>query len=163
MENIITCDETWIFQYDVETKRQSMHWKTSVSQRMKKQGCQNLNSKPCWSFFSISTASWWLNGFQRVKLWTNNTIWQFWWHCANEFVRNSRRCEKKSWILHQDNAPAHNALSMKRYLAARSTPVLEHAPYSPDLAPCDFYLFPKIKSALKGTRFDGRGETKSPE
>jgi hypothetical protein len=28
---------------------------------------------------------------------------------------------------------------------------LEHTPYSPELAPCDFYLFPKIKSVLKGT------------
>jgi len=31
--------------------------------------------------------------------------------------------------------------------------VLDHPPYSPDLAPCDFYLFPKVKSALKGTKF----------
>jgi transposase len=31
--------------------------------------------------------------------------------------------------------------------------VLEHPPYSPDLAPCDFYLFSKIKSVLKGTHF----------
>jgi len=30
--------------------------------------------------------------------------------------------------------------------------MLELPPYSPDLAPCDF-LFPKIKSALKGTRY----------
>ncbi len=36
MENIITCDETWIFQYDVETKRQSRHWKTPASLRIKK-------------------------------------------------------------------------------------------------------------------------------
>lgn len=36
MKNIITCDETWIFQYDVETKRQSMHWKTPESPRIKK-------------------------------------------------------------------------------------------------------------------------------
>ncbi|VVC34690.1 Transposase, type 1 [Cinara cedri] len=36
MENIITCVETWIFQYDVETKRQSMYWKTPASPRMKK-------------------------------------------------------------------------------------------------------------------------------
>ena len=27
------------------------------------------------------------------------------------------------------------------------------APYSPDLAPCDFWLFPKLKSPLKGRRF----------
>ncbi|KAJ8940691.1 hypothetical protein NQ318_017664 [Aromia moschata] len=36
MINIITCDGTWIFQYDVETKRQSMYWKTPASPRMKK-------------------------------------------------------------------------------------------------------------------------------
>jgi hypothetical protein len=35
MENI-TCDETWIFQYNVETKQQSMHWKTTALPRMKK-------------------------------------------------------------------------------------------------------------------------------
>ncbi|KAG5309233.1 GVQW3 protein, partial [Acromyrmex insinuator] len=29
-----------------------------------------------------------------------------------------------------------------------------HPPYSSDLAPYDFYLFPKVKSALKGTRFE---------
>ncbi|PNF22126.1 hypothetical protein B7P43_G06802 [Cryptotermes secundus] len=31
--------------------------------------------------------------------------------------------------------------------------VLKYPPYSPDLAPCDFYIFPKIKSVLKGTHF----------
>ena len=59
-----------------------------------------------------------------------------------------------SWILHHDNAPAHNALSVKRYLAKNNIPVMEHPPYSPDLAPSYFFLFPKIKSALKGTRFE---------
>ncbi|GFV60152.1 putative mariner transposase [Trichonephila clavipes] len=62
--------------------------------------------------------------------------------------------KEKSWIFHQDNAPAHSVLSVKRFLAKHSIPVLEHPPYSPDLAPCDFYLFPKVKSALKGTRFE---------
>ena len=59
-----------------------------------------------------------------------------------------------SWILHHDNVPAQNALSVKRYLAKNNIPVMEHPPYSPDLAPCYFFLFPKIKSALKGTRFE---------
>jgi hypothetical protein len=30
---------------------------------------------------------------------------------------------------------------------------LEHSPHSPDLAPPDFYLFPPLKSAMKGRRF----------
>ena len=50
--------------------------------------------------------------------------------------------------------PAHSALSVKRLLAKYSIPMLDHPPYSPDLAPCDFYLFPKVKSALKRTRFE---------
>jgi hypothetical protein len=32
--------------------------------------------------------------------------------------------------------------------------VIPHPPYSPDLAPCDFFLFPKMKFKLKGRRFD---------
>jgi len=32
--------------------------------------------------------------------------------------------------------------------------VIPHPPYSPDLAPCDFFLFPKMKLKLKERRFD---------
>ncbi|VVC37345.1 Hypothetical protein CINCED_3A023298 [Cinara cedri] len=49
--------------------------------------------------------------------------------------------KNNSWILHQDNATAHNALSVKQYLAGKRSPVLEYAPYSPDLASCDFFCF----------------------
>jgi histone-lysine N-methyltransferase SETMAR len=59
-----------------------------------------------------------------------------------------------SWVSYHDHAPTHSALSVKRFLVKHNIPVLEHPPYSPDLAPCDFYLFPKVKSALKGTRFE---------
>ena len=59
-----------------------------------------------------------------------------------------------SWILHHDNAPAHTALSVKEFLATKQITVLEHAAYSPDIAPKDFFLFPKIKKILKGRHFD---------
>jgi hypothetical protein len=32
--------------------------------------------------------------------------------------------------------------------------VIPHSPYLPDLAPCDFSLFPRLKIKLKGFRFD---------
>ena len=38
---VITGDETWVFQYDPETKRQSMQWKTADSPRPKRPACQN--------------------------------------------------------------------------------------------------------------------------
>jgi hypothetical protein len=31
---------------------------------------------------------------------------------------------------------------------------IPRTPYSPDLAPCDFFLFPRMKLKLKGRRFD---------
>jgi histone-lysine N-methyltransferase SETMAR len=42
------------------------------------------------------------------------------------------------WILHHDNAPAHDALRFHEFLAKNSITKMDHPPYSPDLAPCDF-------------------------
>jgi histone-lysine N-methyltransferase SETMAR len=54
-----------------------------------------------------------------------------------------------------DNAPAHKVLSVEQFLflAQKLISEIEHSPYSPDLAPNDFWIFPKIKSALKGRIF----------
>jgi len=42
---------------------------------------------------------------------------------------------------------------MWEFLAGNNITTLPHPPYSPDLAPCDFFLFPKLKTHLKGHRF----------
>jgi len=57
------------------------------------------------------------------------------------------------WILHHDNAPAHKVFSVEQFLTQKSIIEMKHPPYSPDLAPNDFWLFPEIKSALKGQIF----------
>ncbi|UYV78189.1 hypothetical protein LAZ67_16000414 [Cordylochernes scorpioides] len=43
-----------------------------------------------------------------------------------------------------------------KYLAKHGIQILQQPPYSPDQAPNDFFLFPKLKMALKGRRFDTR-------
>jgi hypothetical protein len=53
-------------------------------------------------------------------------------------------------ILCHDNAPAHKVLSVKQFLAQKSIIKMEHPPFYPDLAPHEFWLFTKIKSAIKG-------------
>ncbi|GAB1859743.1 Mariner Mos1 transposase [Camponotus japonicus] len=58
------------------------------------------------------------------------------------------------WRLHHDNAPAHTALLVKDFLAKKNVATLPHPPYSPDLSPPDFFLFPKMKRILKGQRFE---------
>ena len=46
-------------------------------------------------------------------------------------------------------------------LAAKQITVLEHPAYSPDLAPNDFFLFPKIKEISKGKHFDDTDDIRS--
>jgi histone-lysine N-methyltransferase SETMAR len=58
------------------------------------------------------------------------------------------------WILHHDNAPAHDALRVREFLAKKSVIKMDLPPYSPDLAPCEFWLFPKLKKKCPGrTKF----------
>jgi len=68
-------------------------------------------------------------------------------------VQQLRRDIADDWVLQHDNAPAHSLLSIRAFLAKKNIPVLPHPPYRPDLAPCDFCLFPKLKSKLKGHHF----------
>jgi histone-lysine N-methyltransferase SETMAR len=55
--------------------------------------------------------------------------------------------------LHQDNAPAHATALVKASLAKLLITQVCQPPYSPDLAPCDFWLFPELKLSLKWRRF----------
>jgi len=60
---------------------------------------------------------------------------------------------KTDWVLRHDNAPSHASLFIRSYLAKHQTSVVPHPPYSPDLATAHFILFPKLKTILKGRRF----------
>ena len=63
-------------------------------------------------------------------------------------------CESGDWFLLHNNAPSHNARIVKQFLAQWKVTVLDHPPYSPDLAPTDYFLFRKVKSQSKGRLFD---------
>ncbi|PNF15068.1 hypothetical protein B7P43_G16541 [Cryptotermes secundus] len=47
----------------------------------------------------------------------------------------------RDWFFHHDNAPAHTALSVRQFLTKNGMTPVPHPPYSPDLAPCDFFFF----------------------
>ena len=53
LENIITCDESWFFQYDPESKCQYMHWKSPSSPRQKKARQSKSKFKAMMVFFDI--------------------------------------------------------------------------------------------------------------
>ena len=60
------------------------------------------------------------------------------------------------WHFHQDNAPVLNSILVTHYLTEMGINTVPHSPYSPDLAPCDFWLFPK----LTGCRYETIEEMK---
>jgi histone-lysine N-methyltransferase SETMAR len=63
-------------------------------------------------------------------------------------LREKRPKNVAAVFFHQDNAPPHRA-------GGSCSPV-PHAPYSPDLAPSDFWLFPTLKDTLRGRTFSSR-------
>ena len=57
-------------------------------------------------------------------------------------------------LLH--DTPAHKSATVQEYLNKSGLDVLDHPPYSPNLSPCDFWLFPILKEMLAGHRFESR-------
>jgi hypothetical protein len=47
----------------------------------------------------------------------------------------------------------HTAISVNEFLAKKVISVAPQPPYSADLSPCEFFLFPKLKFHLKGRHF----------
>ena len=67
---------------------------------------------------------------------------------------------KKQWLLLQDNARPHIAAVALAALTEIGT-ALKNPPYSPDLAPCDFWAFPTLKIELRGKRFSSDDEVRN--
>ena len=49
------------------------------------------------------------------------------------------------WLLHHDNAPAHSSNLVQQLLVKHKIVQLRQLPYSPDTAPCEFWMFPNWK------------------
>ena len=60
------------------------------------------------------------------------------------------------WRIHEDNAPVHNSILVTDYLTKMGINTVPQPPYSLNLAPCDFCLFPK----LRGCRYETIEEMK---
>ena len=68
-------------------------------------------------------------------------------------VMRVRRNIAQNWIHRHDNAPGQAALSVAHYLISKCITVMPQPPHSPDLAPCYFFLFQKVKSGSGKTPF----------
>ena len=159
LDALVTCNESWIYCYDPETKRQSSQWKHAGSSRPKKARQSKSSHKPLMIPFFDSTGMiymHWVSTGQTVNK-------EYYVEVLREFRKRflgKRPTLFKSgqWHFHQDNAPVHNFIVVIDYLTKMGIKTVAHPPYSPDLAPCDFCLFPKHKEKLSLSLWDSWGD-----
>ena len=101
-----------------------------------------------------------VNTHQKAKQSIKSTTWEILRRLRNA-VRRKRpgMWTGKNWQLHHDNAAAHSTHVINGFLDKNNTALERQPPYSPDLASCDFWLFPKLKTTLKGMQFQSRKDT----
>ena len=140
LKRVITGDESWVYGYDVETKAQSSQWKFKGEPRQKK--ARQVRSKVkvlITVFFDYHGIV--HHEFLPVGRTVNKEYYLEVMRRLREAIRKKRPelWKNNSWLLHHDNAPAHSSLLVSNFLAKNNTTIMPQPPYSPDLAPCDFF------------------------
>ncbi|UYV61210.1 rl [Cordylochernes scorpioides] len=162
LQRVITGDEAWVYGYDVETKAQSSQWKLPHEPRPKKARQVRSNVKVLLTvFFDCRGVV--HHEFLPQGRTVNKEYYLQVMRNLREAIRQKRPdlWKNKNWLLHHDNAPAHTSLLVRDFLAKNNTLMMPQPPYSPDLAPCDFFLFPKLKRPMKGRRYAKLDEIKT--
>ncbi|UYV72760.1 hypothetical protein LAZ67_10000554 [Cordylochernes scorpioides] len=162
IQRVITGDEAWVYGYDVETKAQSSQWKLPHEPRPKKARQVRSNVKVLLTVFFDCRGVVHHEFLPQGKT-VNKEYYLQVMRNLREAIRQKRPdlWKNKNWLLHHDNAPAHTSLLVRDFLAKNNTLMMPQPPYSPDLAPCDFFLFPKLKRPMKGRRYATLDEIKT--
>ncbi|CAH1962309.1 unnamed protein product [Acanthoscelides obtectus] len=142
--SIVSGDESWIYCYEPENKRQSAVWPTKVIRS------RSVSKKMVATFVSKA------GHIATIPLNEQRTITADWYTtiCLPKVITDLLKINpQRRIILHQDNASSHTAQKTRQYLTEENVELLDHPLYSPDLSLNDFFTFPKIKNRLRGQRF----------
>ncbi|UYV69149.1 hypothetical protein LAZ67_6002594 [Cordylochernes scorpioides] len=134
LNSVVTGDESWMFEYDPELKRQSGAWHTKSSPRPKKARMSKSRIKTIIiAFFDIQgiVHCEFVSQGQTV----NSTFYLEVLRRLKRRIAHVRADIKDTVKLHHDNATSHTAFNITNFLARSNTSVIPHPPYSPDLAP----------------------------
>jgi len=158
---VVTGDETWLHHWDPESKQESMQWKHMSSPPPKKFRTQASAGK------IMATIFWDTDGVIMIDYLPPKTTITGQYYAT--VIRNLRSAikEKRRGKLSQrvlllhDNAPAHASRVAQQALRESNFMELPHPPYSPDLAPSDFFLFRHLKKVLRGRQFKDDDDLRS--
>ncbi|CAK9810904.1 Histone-lysine N-methyltransferase SETMAR [Anthophora plagiata] len=160
LDSIVTGDETWAFHFTPETKQQSRQWRHSSFPKP-----QKFKQSPSAGKVT-ATVFWDRKGVLLVNCMPSGTTINADRYCETlkkpkRANQNRRRgmLSKGVRILH-DNARPHVARTTVALLQQFGWDIITHPPYSPDLAPSDYHLFPKLNEHLAGTHISNNDEVK---
>ena len=142
---LVTMDKIWLYHYDLETKQQSVEWRHSGSPRPKKFRVQKSAGKVLASIFWDQDVILLIDYLPKGQ--TLNAKYYSSLLVQLKNILNEKHCRKatKGVLFLHDSAPAHWALASQKKQAYLGFHCLDHLPYSPDLAPSDYHLFPGLK------------------
>ena len=153
MEEIVTGDETWIYHFQPDSK--AKNWVSSEGDRPVIAGrCKTSNRMLYVIFFDskgpvlqipVPKGSSVSGKFYREIVLTQ---------LVDFYQKHRTRTGVSGIKLLHDNALADKYATVQEYLEESGLFFFDHPPYSPDLSPCDFWLFPRLKEMLAGHRFE---------
>jgi len=145
-----TSDESWFLHYNPHSAR----WATSATEAGERTR-QTPTKDKC-----LVVMTWSFNGFCHVtavpqgETYNSEYVVNILLPALDAAIRDKRPVIGLSGTkLHWDNARPHTSRMTQDALGSRGVTTLPHPPYSPDLAPCDFFIFGHIKHAVMGRRF----------
>ena len=151
---IVTIDETWIYYSQPKSKEKSKCWLRLGEPRPKKPRPDFRTKKVMYAIAFDAYAS----VAQVCVLKGQNVTGDF--YCTHvlaedskHFIERRRRTGPRGIKLLHDNASSHKTKQVAACIEGIGMKTLNHPPYSPDLSPCDFWLFSKLKSHLSGKEF----------
>ncbi|XKL68404.1 hypothetical protein PGB90_003895 [Kerria lacca] len=149
--NIVTGDESWVACYDPQLKEQSKEYRHRTSPRHKKirteQACKKVMLTVFWDCEGVVHREFLPKGCMINSERYINTL-------RTLKIRLQRvRSHHPVFLLQHDNARPHTRARTIEVLSSLGFTVLPHPPYSPDLAPSDYYLFRHLKKHIKGIRY----------
>ncbi|XP_048259430.1 histone-lysine N-methyltransferase SETMAR-like [Haliotis rufescens] len=153
LKRFVTMDETWVHHFELESKQQSKQWKHVTSPTPKKAksvpSAGKVMASVFWDSEGVIMVDWLPKGCTVTGAYYVELLRQL-----REKIKVTRRGKlTKGGLYHHDNAPAHTSLIAMAKIHECGFELLQHPPYSPDLAPSDYHLFPQLKRHLAGTHF----------
>ena len=80
----------------------------------------------------------------------------YWRKLQSFTIRNDQAKDGQESTFYMTTPPFISVRLLSLFLASEKVKVLNHPTYSPDLSPCDFFLFPRLKKMLSGNKHTSR-------